>query len=149
MIRRPPRSTLSSSSAASDVYKRQAQHAGTVGAGIDDPHPALRHIAATVRSRPGLDFLIVQQAVVRRRTHDLSPTRLTVDPEDIGEGLVAIWRRRDQGRVFGNDAVARLPVERISPAMAFESRAPRRLQHFQKVNGPVQMPAFACDLVEV
>ena len=27
MIRRPPRSTLSSSSAASDVYKRQDQHA--------------------------------------------------------------------------------------------------------------------------
>src|SRR5664279_6443560 len=27
MIRRPPRSTLSSSSAASDVYKRQAQYA--------------------------------------------------------------------------------------------------------------------------
>src|SRR5664279_6429432 len=26
MIRRPPRSTLSSSSAASDVYKRQVQH---------------------------------------------------------------------------------------------------------------------------
>src|SRR5665648_1107645 len=26
MIRRPPRSTLSSSSAASDVYKRQSQH---------------------------------------------------------------------------------------------------------------------------
>src|SRR5674536_350786 len=31
MIRRPPRSTLSSSSAASDVYKRQAQLAGHVG----------------------------------------------------------------------------------------------------------------------
>src|SRR5664280_3898891 len=28
MIRRPPRSTLSSSSAASDVYKRQVRHAG-------------------------------------------------------------------------------------------------------------------------
>eukprot|EP00656_Telonema_subtile_P003662 TRINITY_DN11662_c0_g1_i3.p1 TRINITY_DN11662_c0_g1~~TRINITY_DN11662_c0_g1_i3.p1 ORF type:complete len:110 (-),score=16.32 TRINITY_DN11662_c0_g1_i3:370-699(-) len=28
MIRRPPRSTLSSSSAASDVYKRQAQQSG-------------------------------------------------------------------------------------------------------------------------
>src|SRR5674536_371351 len=28
MIRRPPRSTLSSSSAASDVYKRQKQHKG-------------------------------------------------------------------------------------------------------------------------
>src|SRR5664280_1014202 len=30
MIRRPPRSTLSSSSAASDVYKRQSQRKGNV-----------------------------------------------------------------------------------------------------------------------
>ena len=47
MIRRPPRSTLLSSSAASDVYKRQETHCGTCGtcterrealrlAGIDD-----------------------------------------------------------------------------------------------------------------
>ena len=31
MIRRPPRSTLDRSSAASDVYKRQAQHIGRLG----------------------------------------------------------------------------------------------------------------------
>src|SRR5664280_1962606 len=35
MIRRPPRSTLSSSSAASDVYKRQ-QHGFVVGQGIQE-----------------------------------------------------------------------------------------------------------------
>src|SRR5674536_180467 len=33
MIRRPPRSTLSSSSAASDVYKRPYQHRGTLSCG--------------------------------------------------------------------------------------------------------------------
>src|SRR5664280_3862028 len=33
MIRRPPRSTLSSSSAASDVYKRQVEHTEGVGNG--------------------------------------------------------------------------------------------------------------------
>src|SRR5665648_1303307 len=40
MIRRPPRSTLSSSSAASDVYKRQIKTAPTTSFlvdGIDDP----------------------------------------------------------------------------------------------------------------
>ena len=31
MIRRPPRSTLDRSSAASDVYKRQVRHRGRVG----------------------------------------------------------------------------------------------------------------------
>src|SRR5664279_361038 len=34
MIRRPPRSTLSSSSAASDVYKRQVKHFGLSEAGV-------------------------------------------------------------------------------------------------------------------
>ena len=33
MIRRPPRSTLDRSSAASDVYKRQGRHNGREGAG--------------------------------------------------------------------------------------------------------------------
>ena len=33
MIRRPPRSTLDRSSAASDVYKRQLHHGGGVGMG--------------------------------------------------------------------------------------------------------------------
>src|SRR5664279_2421942 len=35
MIRRPPRSTLSSSSAASDVYKRQVVAVGAFGQGSD------------------------------------------------------------------------------------------------------------------
>ena len=34
MIRRPPRSTLDRSSAASDVYKRQAVESGTVTEGL-------------------------------------------------------------------------------------------------------------------
>src|SRR5674536_400509 len=37
MIRRPPRSTLSSSSAASDVYKRQAVFAGRLDEGSQTP----------------------------------------------------------------------------------------------------------------
>src|SRR5674536_101519 len=62
MIRRPPRSTLSSSSAASDVYKRQLQHCAVddqgarqlalltavgLGAGVDDQ-------GATARGGHGL-----------------------------------------------------------------------------------------------
>ena len=38
MIRRPPRSTHCISSAASDVYKRQAQHADALVARLDDEH---------------------------------------------------------------------------------------------------------------
>src|SRR5674536_394497 len=39
MIRRPPRSTLSSSSAASDVYKRQTQRRRRAVRGGAWPHP--------------------------------------------------------------------------------------------------------------
>ena len=38
MIRRPPRSTLDRSSAASDVYKRQEEDEGTGAVARPDPH---------------------------------------------------------------------------------------------------------------
>src|SRR5674536_85594 len=41
MIRRPPRSTLSSSSAASDVYKRQVQAVGAAHIGVGLVHGLL------------------------------------------------------------------------------------------------------------
>eukprot|EP00656_Telonema_subtile_P003396 TRINITY_DN11554_c0_g1_i1.p1 TRINITY_DN11554_c0_g1~~TRINITY_DN11554_c0_g1_i1.p1 ORF type:complete len:316 (-),score=50.54 TRINITY_DN11554_c0_g1_i1:97-1044(-) len=48
MIRRPPRSTLSSSSAASDVYKRQLAHqvkqCSSMVIGRDDPAPGSTHL---------------------------------------------------------------------------------------------------------
>eukprot|EP00658_Telonema_sp_P-2_P031699 TRINITY_DN23664_c0_g1_i2.p2 TRINITY_DN23664_c0_g1~~TRINITY_DN23664_c0_g1_i2.p2 ORF type:complete len:146 (+),score=24.19 TRINITY_DN23664_c0_g1_i2:87-524(+) len=51
MIRRPPRSTLSSSSAASDVYKRQIQvwdlRAGTLMSGLTLSRSPLTSIALT------------------------------------------------------------------------------------------------------
>eukprot|EP00658_Telonema_sp_P-2_P045444 TRINITY_DN33407_c0_g1_i1.p2 TRINITY_DN33407_c0_g1~~TRINITY_DN33407_c0_g1_i1.p2 ORF type:complete len:115 (+),score=11.68 TRINITY_DN33407_c0_g1_i1:106-450(+) len=40
MIRRPPRSTLSSSSAASDVYKRQVRSCGGASTTLTPPHPS-------------------------------------------------------------------------------------------------------------
>src|SRR5664280_3014972 len=55
MIRRPPRSTLSSSSAASDVYKRQ------------DPNGLRRNGAETFASRAEAnDWLIVQESLMVR-----------------------------------------------------------------------------------
>ena len=47
MIRRPPRSTLSSSSAASDVYKRQAVGHTTAGKTTVAPTTATETVAAT------------------------------------------------------------------------------------------------------
>src|SRR5674476_1515222 len=46
MIRRPPRSTPLYSSAASDVYKRQASHSGTSGVDVFGPdRPERRRFA--------------------------------------------------------------------------------------------------------
>eukprot|EP00658_Telonema_sp_P-2_P034000 TRINITY_DN24860_c0_g1_i1.p1 TRINITY_DN24860_c0_g1~~TRINITY_DN24860_c0_g1_i1.p1 ORF type:complete len:335 (-),score=53.86 TRINITY_DN24860_c0_g1_i1:180-1184(-) len=59
MIRRPPRSTLSSSSAASDVYKRQVQH-GAEG----EPAAAECDAAAPVPSGSGLPALTPEEAQV-------------------------------------------------------------------------------------
>src|SRR5674536_263482 len=55
MIRRPPRSTLSSSSAASDVYKRQRPGRGLrfLGTFRADLHPARRAHRTTRGPRPG------------------------------------------------------------------------------------------------
>src|SRR5665811_1662881 len=56
MIRRPPRSTRVRSSAASDVYKRQAQH--RLRGETDDAGRALAGGPAAGRPRPaGVDFV--------------------------------------------------------------------------------------------
>eukprot|EP00658_Telonema_sp_P-2_P041417 TRINITY_DN29617_c0_g1_i1.p2 TRINITY_DN29617_c0_g1~~TRINITY_DN29617_c0_g1_i1.p2 ORF type:complete len:209 (-),score=67.01 TRINITY_DN29617_c0_g1_i1:784-1410(-) len=57
MIRRPPRSTLSSSSAASDVYKRQVstQSTGTVGR-MECTHPEARSIRLSSQAPTQLTF---------------------------------------------------------------------------------------------
>src|SRR5680860_903976 len=59
MRRRPPRSTQSRSSAASDVYKRQVleyqQHDHGTGDRFDPRRTGLDHIGFLVRSRVALD----------------------------------------------------------------------------------------------
>src|SRR5674536_351084 len=51
MIRRPPRSTLSSSSAASDVYKRQASASATQVSAVAWPDRCIRAMWVLGRSR--------------------------------------------------------------------------------------------------
>src|SRR5678815_3896221 len=53
MIRRPPRSTLARSSAASDVYKRQTQKGGTLSGGEQQ----MLAIGRALMARPGLLLL--------------------------------------------------------------------------------------------
>src|SRR5690349_19561344 len=80
--------------------------------------------------------------------HDLPPARLTVDPKNIRESLVAIRRGRDQRRPARKYSTARLPIERIAPAMTLESGAPRRFQYLQEVDRPLEVPTLAGDLME-
>src|SRR5674536_396033 len=78
MIRRPPRSTLSSSSAASDVYKRQGvqrEQPGDVAAQpLGDPHGL---VLVGVRQRDG-ELLTTEAAgdVVRAQPAPVSYTHL-------------------------------------------------------------------------
>src|SRR5664280_3752256 len=52
MIRRPPRSTLSSSSAASDVYKRQVQNAIDLAHALGIPEPKVALLSAIETVNP-------------------------------------------------------------------------------------------------
>src|SRR5665648_1282997 len=54
MIRRPPRSTLSSSSAASDVYKRQAHSIEELCASLEKPRKVMMLVKA---GKPVDDFI--------------------------------------------------------------------------------------------
>src|SRR5674536_389780 len=68
MIRRPPRSTLSSSSAASDVYKRQGLgHPGSPPAAGAQALPDQGHQRAVPAQRPLADLSLI---------HISEPTRL-------------------------------------------------------------------------
>src|SRR5665648_1304918 len=79
MIRRPPRSTLSSSSAASDVYKRQQQgeHGGlAVPVAPDDADPvALADPDGDRVEDHGGRVLQVQPFAAEQVGHVLSPVR--------------------------------------------------------------------------
>src|SRR5664279_4709786 len=58
MIRRPPRSTLSSSSAASDVYKRQVYKVGLIALlGVEGGIPVVDYIATGIIISRGSNFL--------------------------------------------------------------------------------------------
>src|SRR5680860_408823 len=77
MIRRPPRSTQSRSSAASDVYKRQPlRHGLWPVEGEDLPRPGLR-ITAVGEPRNGAGALV-----------DIRQRRLVVDPLERRRGIV-------------------------------------------------------------
>eukprot|EP00658_Telonema_sp_P-2_P035500 TRINITY_DN25799_c0_g2_i2.p1 TRINITY_DN25799_c0_g2~~TRINITY_DN25799_c0_g2_i2.p1 ORF type:complete len:308 (+),score=67.78 TRINITY_DN25799_c0_g2_i2:34-957(+) len=109
MIRRPPRSTLSSSSAASDVYKRQTQSTGDFpGAamgcgGIEEEHE--EHIP--VDSAPEEDFLVPTEHLMvlcstPGRRKPFTSVRLTVQPgHSWGDASKEVQRRiEDLGMAF-------------------------------------------------
>eukprot|EP00656_Telonema_subtile_P035982 TRINITY_DN39951_c0_g2_i1.p1 TRINITY_DN39951_c0_g2~~TRINITY_DN39951_c0_g2_i1.p1 ORF type:complete len:386 (-),score=87.83 TRINITY_DN39951_c0_g2_i1:203-1360(-) len=87
MIRRPPRSTLSSSSAASDVYKRQALHC----AALASPRPG----CGTIPSNPADPSHPGPYPVSSRVVKGLTSRNLTVEvfyPASLGEPYVLDFR---------------------------------------------------------
>ena len=73
MIRRPPRSTLDRSSAASDVYKRQV----TVFPAREDGTPELSVHFSTSDPLYSAEYLDADGGEVRRRAHDAFPVSYT------------------------------------------------------------------------
>src|SRR5664280_3908513 len=73
MIRRPPRSTLSSSSAASDVYKRQMEQ--FAGYGFNKSHSAayalLAYHTAYLKTRYPVEFMAALLTSVSGSTDDV------------------------------------------------------------------------------
>src|SRR5664280_3872444 len=81
MIRRPPRSTLSSSSAASDVYKRQALAVQGLARGHLDPALAeavFLHIESLLVVQANADAVLEDGGEVMRAAR--------IDGETIGQG---------------------------------------------------------------
>src|SRR5665648_911967 len=110
MIRRPPRSTLSSSSAASDVYKRQLEHAvrGVLGRGrelVPVLVPALRqvHLRVAEHRAHGAEEVV----------EHVPPVRVHVEDEATAVLLAGVPR----GAVDG------LPVALEDPVAEVEAQA--------------------------
>src|SRR5664279_5624367 len=86
MIRRPPRSTLSSSSAASDVYKRQVPNRITM---------ASKLAAIPIRRGRSGTFCMSEAAFVTRRPHPGAPVRKVGNgsPPHAFPSVRAKWRK--------------------------------------------------------
>src|SRR5450756_3224799 len=104
MIRRPPRSTQSRSSAASDVYKRQDEHPHVV--------PDQLRVGVLVHVRVDLDGARMQATLVRESARtDVRLARERADVRDLGDGV------RDPGRLTQPTAGQQAP-----PVLDLEGR---------------------------
>src|SRR5665648_994024 len=95
MIRRPPRSTLSSSSAASDVYKRQG------------PLSKRLRRRADARSIGRVDAFFVDctELTAELTAAGVSPERVVFDPPSVAIGRVADEATTPVGRPHGQPLV--------------------------------------------
>src|SRR5664279_6281416 len=110
MIRRPPRSTLSSSSAASDVYKRQ--HLARLGTSIitisgGEPltHPDLDQVIARIRHHGRMagmitnGYLLNPERIERLNRAGLDHMQISidnVDPDDISKKSLKVLDKKLQ-----------------------------------------------------
>eukprot|EP00658_Telonema_sp_P-2_P042293 TRINITY_DN30348_c0_g1_i2.p1 TRINITY_DN30348_c0_g1~~TRINITY_DN30348_c0_g1_i2.p1 ORF type:complete len:137 (+),score=27.95 TRINITY_DN30348_c0_g1_i2:142-552(+) len=73
MIRRPPRSTLSSSSAASDVYKRQMQSPPAKPPKKSKPNPSQRYAFWLVPPTGSMQHAALQELIQRHSQSSFEP----------------------------------------------------------------------------
>src|SRR5205823_299423 len=96
------------------------------------------------RSRKILD---VVRDVARDRLQHLEPFLAGLDLMNPEECLEHVGRARDEGRVRLDRAVARDPIEWITPAIFREARRTPLLQLAQKMNRALQILFFPSRLV--
>src|SRR5680860_1704742 len=81
MIRRPPRSTQSRSSAASDVYKRQIAVLHTL---LDQPLPHQKQVLEAVMRRADVSVVMSQAGLDRiRDIYDADASRIVLAPHGV------------------------------------------------------------------
>src|SRR4051812_46649949 len=86
--------------------------------------------------------------MLRYRPHCRAPPFVAVDSKDIGVRFVAVRGGGDEWCTLRDNSVPGLPIEGISPAVPFESRTPRRVQHLEEVDRPVQVALLARGAVQ-
>src|ERR1700730_2881069 len=121
---------------------------GSISSGIDHSSTIKRTIGTAAGNFRGLEILNVRSCVPGNRLKYASPFVLGIEPINLQERFIDIWRSCDQRRLPFYCAVSRDPIEWITPAVLLEIGASRLYEPVQKVNCLLQVIGIRCRLIK-